>query len=188
MREETTWEGVIRWLVATLLLLLALTGVLACQDEEITPSTPTPTTELQCPGWCDNPTPSPTLTPEPTPTLTPAPTDTPTPAPPPPPTLAPPPPLSDVEALICSAGWDSVGLCEKALRVAQCESGPDYYAPVSYYHVGTFQIALAYHAGRFAAHGWDIYTDGIDPYKNSVIAFEIWSEQGWEPWPYCGWR
>lgn len=96
-------------------------------------------------------------------------------------------PLTDIEAAICSAGWSSAGLCDKALRVARCESGPDYYSEAGTYHVGTFQIAYV-HAWRFLAHGWDIYDDGLDPARNSVIAFEIWSESGWGPWPWCGYR
>lgn len=72
--------------------------------------------------------------------------------------------------------------------MARCESGPDYSAPFDGVHVGPFQIAEKYHAWRFAAHGWDYYADGNDPYKNAVIAFEIWRESGWGPWPYCGWQ
>jgi hypothetical protein len=85
------------------------------------------------------------------------------------------------EQIICAVWGD---LCAKALRVAECESGPDYYAGWSA-HVGTFQIYPG-HAGRFAAHGWDYWTDGDDIYANSVIAYEIFQESGWGPWPYCG--
>jgi hypothetical protein len=93
-----------------------------------------------------------------------------------------------IEALICSVGFPD---CEKALRVARCESGPDYYAPIDKYHVGTFQIAHAYHAGKFAAHGWDIFIHGEDIYKNSVVALEILASAGYVwtgHWPNCGYR
>jgi hypothetical protein len=94
-----------------------------------------------------------------------------------------PPPLTEVEQWICDAGWPD---CAKALRVARCESGPDYYAGIGA-HAGTFQIAPL-HAGRFALRGWDYWTDGDDYYKNSVVALSIYSESGWRPWPYCGYR
>ncbi len=91
-------------------------------------------------------------------------------------------------ALICSVGFPD---CQKALRVALCESGPDYSAPFDGLHVGPFQIAEAYHADKFTAHGWDYYEDGDDPYRNSVVALEILNNaSGWWPadWPTCGWR
>jgi len=84
------------------------------------------------------------------------------------------------EQIICAVWGD---LCAKALRVAACESGPDYYAGWSA-HVGTFQIYPG-HAARFQQHGWDYYVDGDDIYANSVIAYEIFLESGWGPWPYC---
>jgi len=89
--------------------------------------------------------------------------------------------LTDAESVICAVWGD---LCAKALRVAACESGPDYYAGYSA-HVGTFQIYPG-HAGRFSARGWDYWTDGDDIYANSVIAYEIFLDSGWQPWPYCG--
>lgn len=122
-------------------------------------------------------TPKPTPTPEPTPAPTPEPTPEPTPTP------EPPPPLTDVEAVVCSAGWPD---CNKALRVARCESGLRVQ-PFNGWHVGPFQLSQD-HVAKFAAHGWDYYSDGVDLYKNSVIALEIYSQQGWEPWPYCGYR
>jgi len=94
------------------------------------------------------------------------------------------PPLSDVERIICSAGWPD---CGKALRVARCESGPDYLAGAGTFHVGTWQIAWL-HAHRFIRHGWDMATDGLDPYRNSVVAYEIYTESGWGPWPICQYR
>ncbi len=90
-------------------------------------------------------------------------------------------------AVICSVMPD----CQKALRVALCESGPDYSAPFDGLHVGPFEIAEKYHADKFTAHGWDYYEDGDDPYRNSVIALEILDGAGgWWPadWPFCGWK
>lgn len=90
--------------------------------------------------------------------------------------------LTEVEEAICSAGWPD---CGKALRVVNCEcrSGTCPFTG----HIGAFQISTD-HIHRFAEHGWDYWTDGSDPYKNSVIALEIFLEQGWKPWPVCGYR
>ena len=110
-------------------------------------------------------TPEPSLAPTPLPTL--------------------PPPTGDRAEVICS-----VMPCPKALRVALCESGPDYSAPFDGVHVGPFQISQD-HVDKFAAHGWSYYIDGDDAYRNSVIALEILNEASgyWGgPWPTCGWR
>ena len=72
------------------------------------------------------------------------------------------------------------------MRVARCES-TDYYAPFKNGYVGAFQLA-AVHAPKFAAHSWDYYVDGDDPYRNSVVALEIFQSRGWAPWPVCGLR
>ena len=69
-----------------------------------------------------------------------------------------------------------------ALTVVPKESGWNADAWDGY-HCGWFQIAVKYHAWRFTAHGWDIWTDCWDAGKNSTIAHEIWAEQGWRPWP-----
>ena len=89
-------------------------------------------------------------------------------------------PQGDAEAIICGVWGD---LCGKALRVAGCESGPDYYAGYSTF-AGTFQIHPA-HAARFALRGWDYWIHGDDIYANSVVAFELYQESGWAPW--CRW-
>ncbi len=49
------------------------------------------------------------------------------------------------------------------------------------YNVGLFQIAERYHTRRLRA-GESLR----DPVVNVRIAYEIWLEQGWRPWPYCG--
>ena len=89
-------------------------------------------------------------------------------------------------AVICSVMPD----CQKALRVALCESGPDYSALFDGLHIGPFQVAEV-HAPKFTKRGWDYYIDGDDPYKNSVVALEILNNaSGWWPadWPFCGYR
>jgi len=41
------------------------------------------------------------------------------------------------------------------------------------------------HAGRFAAHGWDYWTDAFDPVKNLTVAREIYDDQGCRAWASC---
>lgn len=69
-----------------------------------------------------------------------------------------------------------------ACRVAACESNfvPTAANPRSNAR-GLFQLMMSYHAPRFYARGWT-YDDWADPEKNTAIAFELWSEQGWRPW------
>lgn len=87
----------------------------------------------------------------------------------------------EIAALVCSYTWD----CAKALRVFRCESGDDLIAGFESGHAGTAQIAPV-HAWRFEQHGWDYWQDGADPVKNIAIAYEIFTEQAWVPWPICG--
>lgn len=101
-----------------------------------------------------------------------------------------PPVLEGAEAVICGVFG---GYCLDALAVARCESGPDYYAPPAVYHTGTFQLAFRYHAGKFAAYGWDMWATGDDVYRNSVVAYEIFAGRGYSwlgtsGWPVCGWE
>lgn len=51
---------------------------------------------------------------------------------------------------------------------------------------GRFQIHPI-HASRFTAHGWVFEVDAHDPWKNTVIAYEIWQDNlGWTPWSTKG--
>jgi hypothetical protein len=98
-------------------------------------------------------------------------------------------PQGDAEATICAVFG---AYCSDALAVARCESGPDYWADVGV-HVGAFQLSVRFHADKFAAHGWDIYADGSDIYRTSVIAYEIFAGRGYSwlgtsGWPVCGQR
>ena len=96
------------------------------------------------------------------------------------PEATPEPVLTGAEAIICAYFPE----CEKALRVAVCESGPDYSAPYNGYHIGTWQL-YAGHAWRFAERGWNYWADGLDVERNTVIAREVYDERGWQPWGYC---
>lgn len=83
-----------------------------------------------------------------------------------------------LEELICGyQDWD----CAKAQRVMQCEStgNPGAYAAGN---IGLFQVNQihAWRAGSVSA----LY----EPSVNVRVAHELWSEQGWRPWAYCGTR
>lgn len=80
--------------------------------------------------------------------------------------------------MICAYPWS----CQKALAVAACESTLNPNA-TNGSQIGLFQIASQYHSGRLQP-GESLY----DPEANVRIAYEIYSEQGWAPWPYCGSR
>lgn len=70
---------------------------------------------------------------------------------------------------------------EEAIAVAQCESGmnPNAISPGGG-NWGLFQINRV-HSGRAAAHGW-AWEHMLYSWENSLMAAELWSEQGWRPW------
>lgn len=98
-------------------------------------------------------------------------------------------PDTPIEAAICAYPWE----CGIALRVAACESGPDYMAGYNGSgHAGTFQVSPI-HAWRFAARGLNFWTDATDLGANIDVAYEIyngyfdadgvWHEgAGWSAW------
>lgn len=82
--------------------------------------------------------------------------------------------------LVCSYSWD----CEKAMRVAACESNLD---PLAYSagQYGLYQIHYASHAAQVGPDPSALY----DPATNVRIAFDVYQAAGgWSPWPYCGAR
>jgi hypothetical protein len=88
--------------------------------------------------------------------------------------------LTGVEAAICAYPWE----CSIALRVARCESGPDYEAGFNASgHGGTFQISPI-HAWRFAARGLDFWIHAVVLEWNLEVAYEIYVAAGysWRPW------
>lgn len=131
-----------------------------------------------------------TLTPVPTPT--PVPTEAPTPVPVPEPTPPPTPavaaviqiPADGIEALICAMPWP----CHEAIAVAACESGRDMSGRLdgnwatNGNHYGVFQISYL-HAPKWA----DFYDAWMDPVRNVQYAYEIWAQQGWQPWSCKPW-
>lgn len=82
-----------------------------------------------------------------------------------------------IESLICSVFAED---CDRAVRVARCESHLNPAARNASGAAGLFQ--LLGHADLYAAHGWDAATDWSDPYKNTVVAHDLWSSSGWGPW------
>ena len=79
--------------------------------------------------------------------------------------------------LICSYDWD----CDKAQRVMMCESKGEAQA-FSSWNFGLYQINRV-HQRRVAGGNLELL---FDPATNVRVAHEIWSEQGWGPWVYCG--
>lgn len=120
------------------------------------------------------PTPTPTAPATPTPTSTPRPTDAPEPnLPEPEPTDAPTPERAIID-IICSYPWG----CETAIRVFSCESElqPDAIS----YNGSSYGVAQIWkgHAWRFPGF-WERW---MIPEVNIGWAYELWGEQGWEPW------
>lgn len=81
-----------------------------------------------------------------------------------------------IEAVICSVFGDA---CAHAIRIARCESGLNPAARNRSGASGLFQ--LLGHGSLFEAHGWSP-EDWADPYKNTVVAFDLYSASGWGPW------
>lgn len=73
---------------------------------------------------------------------------------------------------------------DAAVRVARCESGLRPGAVSSGGHAGLFQLARV-HAGRAARLGY-AWSQMLEAYPNTRVAFDLWREQGWRPWA-CGW-
>lgn len=89
---------------------------------------------------------------------------------------------NDIERLVCSYPWD----CYQALNIMWCESGGRADAYNGFSGVsGLFQIHPI-HADRFAAHGWDFWTDAFVPERNVQIAWEIYEDRWWNAWA-CPW-
>lgn len=186
------------WLVglAAAASLFAFVHVLTVDSPPVEPASllhtahgpPVARWEAQDAAFRTDPTVTPTATatvtpsPSPTPTATPLP-PTPTPEPPPPEPTAvyvpppaetyeePEPVYTDIEALICSMGWD----CATALRVAWCESRYDPNAQNGV-HVGIFQMNVNYHSWRSPTG--ELWT----AWANVAAAYHLWAEQGWGPW------
>lgn len=85
---------------------------------------------------------------------------------------------NDYREMICSYSWD----CQKALRVANCEStmNSNAYAANNY---GLFQVN-GVHAARVGGDPTAFY----DPETNVAIAYQLYLERGWQPWGFCGSR
>ena len=105
--------------------------------------------------------------------------------PPPAPTVVYVPPFASgaypdvMVSIICAEGY--AWGCEKALSVAWCEMG-GYWNPAAINPLsgtrGVFQIHPTYHAHKWLDF-WDAWSD---PVRNTQMAYEIWSVQGWQPW------
>lgn len=91
---------------------------------------------------------------------------------------------ADLEALICSFDWP----CDRAIAIFACESvhfRPDVvYGPtVSATNDRGITQTNAVHAEKYAARGWNYYTDAFVPTKNLTIAYQIYDDMGgFSPW------
>lgn len=96
-----------------------------------------------------------------------------------PPQATPAPPTEGLEAIVCSYSWP----CDQALAVARCESGVDHAGRLdgafatSGSSYGLFQLN-GIHARRFP----DFWEKWMDPATNVAWAYQIWTEQSWQPW------
>ncbi len=92
--------------------------------------------------------------------------------------------LSESDARALFGRYFSGDDVEVALRIAICESSlnTNAYNPAGY--GGLFQHSIAYWDSRAAAAGWagaSIY----DGEANTAVAFWLYSQSGWSPWPNC---
>lgn len=84
-----------------------------------------------------------------------------------------------ITGLICGLWVDD---CEHALRVFSCEVGNDYIDGDPYdKYVGVAQIDVN-------LHGWRFIGDPYEPAENLRVAFQLFQERAWAPWPNCRWR
>lgn len=90
-------------------------------------------------------------------------------------------PSGDIEAMICARSWP----CSEALAVVYgptpaCPTGESNGDPnaVNGQHAGLFQIAMNWHAAKFAGR------DPYDPQANIAVAYMIWQDSGgnWSAW------
>lgn len=76
---------------------------------------------------------------------------------------------------------------ERAIDVVDCETGgrweEDAQRPGSQY-VGLWQIGTETHADRIADNGYTA-KDMRDGGKNTAVAFDLFTDDGWEPWEQC---
>jgi hypothetical protein len=93
-----------------------------------------------------------------------------------------------IEAAICAVFGDAG---PAAVRVAGCESGRnsegvlDGNWAIGAGSYGLFQIQASYHAARFPGF-WERWQEAE---FNIMMAYTLWSEQGWGPWScrYAAW-
>lgn len=79
---------------------------------------------------------------------------------------------------------------EKAVRVAECESGldPEAISPGGG-NWGLFQVNTIHRrSGNFEASTGRPWEDVLHPYWNAMYARQLYDARGWQPWPICGRR
>lgn len=82
---------------------------------------------------------------------------------------------TDINAIV-AWGAAQMGIPESyARRIVNCESSFNPKITNSSGASGLWQL-MPVHAWRFTKHGWNWDTDRFDPYKNTVIAVEVWKD------------
>lgn len=159
------------------------------------PSTPAPTARSASTTSEDHhhhPDPTPVPTRQPTPVPTPAPTPVPTPEPTPQPTAEPkseatPPPNSsyskpEVKRQIRQA-WQAND--EEAIAVVDCETGGSF-DPREYNSSGPYYGLWQFHKETWQRNGGET-EDPRDatPAHQTEVAWNLYQQRGWNPWPAC---
>ena len=91
--------------------------------------------------------------------------------------------VAGVQQLIACAvaKWPVPGGVEKALSVARCEHGFQWYSPPGDSHVGVYQHSAYYWPDRAAAYGFAGY-DARNGRANIMVAIQYAHDHGWGAW------
>jgi hypothetical protein len=79
------------------------------------------------------------------------------------------------------ARWSVPGGVDKALSVAQCEHGFQWYSPPGDPYVGVYQHSAALWPDRAAAYGFAGY-DARNGRANIMVAIQYAHDHGWGAW------
>lgn len=77
--------------------------------------------------------------------------------------------------------WSVPGGVEKALAVAQCEHGFQWYSPPGASHIGVYQHSATYWPDRAKAYGFEGY-DARNGRANIMVAIQYAHQYGWGAW------
>lgn len=156
-----------------------------------TPATPVPTTAPVTPAptpvpqaQTADPTPAPTRAPTPAPTRAPTPEPTPEPTP-----QSTPPPNSDYDPddvrRRVHATWEELGGDgDDAVAVVRCETGGSFN-PRAYNPSGPYYGLWQFNQSTWERNGGSGDPRDASPERQTQVAWNLYSQQGWSPWPSC---